>query len=202
MTTENPGLPPHTIACDAARTLPGLFRQRVARSPAAVAYRQFEGGAWCDYTWSTMAGLVGRWQLGLAGEGLQPGDRVALSLPNGVDWVCCDQAALGLGLVPVPLYATDSPDNIAHILADSGACLLLLDSDRRWPALAAGRAAFPALRRVLCSLVPTLQRGNAARPLQRPEARRDAGASALAPTLERGSQMTKAQVRRAHHGAE
>jgi len=150
MTTESPVLPPHSITCDAARTLPGLFRQRVARSPAAVAYRQSEGGVWRDYTWSAMAGVVGRWQLGFAGEGLRAGDRVALSLPNGVDWVCCDQAALGLGLVPVPLYATDSPDNIAHILADSGARLLLLDSDRRWPALAAGRAAFPALRRVLC----------------------------------------------------
>ena len=36
-------------------------------------------------------------------------------------------------------------------------------------------------------LVPTLQRGNAVPPLQRRVGRRDAGASALAPTLERGS---------------
>ncbi len=150
MTTEETFLMPETIGCDAARTLPGLFRQRVERSPDAVAYRQFEGGAWRDYTWSQMAGLVARWQVGLAGEGLQPGDRVALSLRNGVDWVCCDQAALGLGLVPVPLYTTDSPANMAHILADSGARLLLIDSDRRWSDLAPGRAAYPALLRVLC----------------------------------------------------
>jgi long-chain acyl-CoA synthetase len=148
MSTENADLPPHLIGCDAARSLPGLFRQRVERTPDAAAYSQFEDSVWRDYTWSEMAGLVGRWQRGLEAEGLQAGDRVALSLRNGIDWVCCDLAALGLGLVPVPLYATDSPDNIAHILTDSGASLLVLDSDRRW--LALRDRPFPALRRVLC----------------------------------------------------
>ena len=150
MRFEEPFPPLHVIDCDSARTLPGLFRQRVRRTPGSVAYRQHEGDFWRDYTWSDMARLVARWQQGLQREGLQPGDRVAMSLRNGVAWVCCDQAALGLGLVPVPLYTTDSPDNMAHILADSGTRLLLLDSDRRWSALAAGRAGFPALRRVLC----------------------------------------------------
>jgi len=37
-------------------------------------------------------------------------------------------------------------------------------------------------------LVPTLRVGMQSWPLQRPEPARDAGASALAPTLERGSQ--------------
>lgn len=161
MSTENADLPAHIIGCDAARTLPGLFRQRVERTPDAVAYSQFAGTAWRDYTWSEMARLVGRWQRGLEMEGLRTGDRVALSLRNGIDWVCCDQAALGLGLVPVPLYAADSPDNIAHILADSGASLLLLDSDRRWSALR--DRPFPALRRVLCL---THEHGAAADPLR------------------------------------
>jgi long-chain acyl-CoA synthetase len=160
---EHAALPSHLIGCDAARSLPGLFRLRVERTPEAVAYSQFEGSAWHDYTWSEMAGLVGRWQRGLEAEGLQAGDRVALSLRNGIDWVCCDLAALGLGLVPVPLYATDSPDNIAHILTDSGASLLVLDSDRRWSALR--DRPFPALRRVLC-LTCELTREIAGEPLR------------------------------------
>ena len=150
MTIETALPPPGTIGQDASRTLPGLFRRRVEQTPDAVAYQQFEGGGWRDYSWSEMAGLVGRWQLGLAGEGLQPGDRIAFGIRNGVDWVCCDQAALGLGLVPVPLYTTDNPENHAYILADSGARLLLLDSDRSWSALAPRRPAFPQLQRVLC----------------------------------------------------
>jgi long-chain acyl-CoA synthetase len=97
-----------------------------------------------------MAHLVARWQQGLAAEDLSPGDRVAISLPNGVDWVAFDQAALGLGLVVVPLYTTDNPANLAHILADSGSRLLLIESDVRWAPLAERSDGLPELRRVLC----------------------------------------------------
>jgi long-chain acyl-CoA synthetase len=147
---ERPHPAGEPIPFDAARTLSGLLARRVERTPEGVAYRQFEGQGWRDYRWREVADGVARWQGGLAGEGLQPGDRVALSLPNGIDWVCFDQAALGLGLVTVPLYTTDSPGNLAHILGDSGARLLLLDSDERWAPLAALRSRFPGLLRVLC----------------------------------------------------
>jgi long-chain acyl-CoA synthetase len=142
-----------SIPCDTARTLHGLLARRVELTPDRTAYRQFEGQGWRDYRWQEVADRVARWRAGLAGEGLRPGERVAMSLPNSVDWVCFDQAALGLGLVTVPLYTTDSPGNLAHILEDSGARLLLLDSDERWTPLAALRHRFPELQRVLCRQV-------------------------------------------------
>lgn len=138
------------IPAAGARTLAGLFAQRVDRTPCAVAYRDFADGAWRAHSWADIARTVSRWRAGLAGEGLTPGERVALSLPNGIDWVCFDQAALALGLVTVPLYTTDSPGNMAHILADSGARLLLLDSDAQWHALLEHGTPLPALKRVLC----------------------------------------------------
>jgi long-chain acyl-CoA synthetase len=142
------------IPAETARTLPGLFARRVAESPDGFAYRQFEEGGWRDYRWGEMARLVGRWRRALEREGLSPGDRVALSLSNGVDWVAFDQAALGLGLVVVPLYTTDSPGNAAHILGDSGARLLLLADAGQWVALAPHAARFPDLLRVLCRAAP------------------------------------------------
>jgi long-chain acyl-CoA synthetase len=138
------------ITADTARTLAGLFAERVARTPDALAYRQFEQGHWQDYRWRDMAEIVARWRCALAGEGLAPGERVALSLPNGVDWVAFDQAALALGLVTVPLYATDSPGNVAHIVSDSGARLLLLDSDAEWAALRDHGDRLEHLQTVIC----------------------------------------------------
>lgn len=139
------------IPCDTARTLPGLLARRVELTPSRVAYRQDESQGWRDYTWQAVSERVARWRTGLAGEGLQPGDRVALSLPNGLDWVCFDLAALGLGLVTVPLYTTDSPGNLVHVLGDSGARLLLIDTDERWESLAPMRHRLPRLQRVLCA---------------------------------------------------
>ncbi len=48
-------------------------------------------------------------------------------LKNCVEWVIFDQAALGLGLVTVPLYLDDRPDSAAYILNHSGAKLLLVE---------------------------------------------------------------------------
>jgi len=55
------------IALKTAKTLPGLFRERVARSPDAIAYREWDGvsNRWCDFTWRDMQRLVARYQSAL-----------------------------------------------------------------------------------------------------------------------------------------
>jgi long-chain acyl-CoA synthetase len=120
-----------------AGTLPGLFRARVACRPDGAAYRQYarDQGVWRDYTWKDMDRRVVCWRAALAAQGLAQGERVAILLPNGVEWVTFDQAALSLGLVVVPLYTTDTPGNLAYILADSGARVLLAESRDQWETL-------------------------------------------------------------------
>lgn len=118
-----------------AGTLAGLLRERVARSPQRAAYRHFEGNAWQTLTWAEVAARVGRFQAALRDERLPPGARVAVMLPNGPDWVCFDLAAAALGLVTVPIYASDRPDNAAYLLEHSGAALLLAQSAEQWSAL-------------------------------------------------------------------
>lgn len=139
------------ISVEEAGTLAGLFQERVRRTPDAVAYRSFDKlhESWYDTTWREMAEEVARWQQALAQEGLQPGDRVALSLRNCKEWVVFDQAAVGLGLVVVPLYPDDSPDNMSYILGDAAAKLLLVPDLARWNRLAPAVASCPALGRVL-----------------------------------------------------
>ncbi len=139
------------IPASTAGTLDGLFRERVRRSPAAVAYRSYDRGAkaWQDLTWSRMAERVGRWQASLRAERLGVGDRVAVQLRNGPDWVAFEQAALGLGLVVVPLYVEDRPDNVAYILADAGVRLVLLNDAGDWERLAPHAERLEALKRVI-----------------------------------------------------
>ncbi len=124
-----------------AGTLGGLFHERVRRTPDAVAYREFnqQHGNWRDYTWEQMHHQVVRWQAALRREALMPGDRVALMLRNGPAWVIMDQAAIGLGLVVVPLHFVDRPDNVAYILKDAGVKLLLLENREQWKQLEAVR---------------------------------------------------------------
>lgn len=138
------------ITAAQAGTLYGLFLERLRRTPDATAYGEFDRrqGAWATQSWRDLAGRVACWQAALSREGLHPGDRVAISLRNGVDWVVFDLAAQGLGLVTVPLYTDDRPDSIGFILDDAGAKLLLVQDDLRQRRLA--RALAPThLQRIL-----------------------------------------------------
>ncbi|NOX42767.1 MAG: long-chain fatty acid--CoA ligase [Gammaproteobacteria bacterium] len=110
-------------------TLPGLFKQRVDKSPDRIAYRYFnnEQQVWASSTWSEMSNEVARWQAALKKEPLQHGDKIAIMLSNSREWIMVEQAALGLGLVVIPLYTNDRVDNVAYILQDAGVKLLVVE---------------------------------------------------------------------------
>ena len=57
---------------------------------------------------------------------------MALQLRNCPEWVQFDQAALGLGLVVVPLYTDDRADAVDYILGDADVRLLLIQDAGRW----------------------------------------------------------------------
>src|SRR3989440_9242355 len=116
-------------------------------TPERILYRQFTEGSWRDISAREIAAYAARWQAFLRAEGLAPGDRVALCLKNGIHWVAADQAVLGLGLVVVPLYADDNPENVAWCLENSGARLLVAESSRMADAL---QNVAKSLPRVLC----------------------------------------------------
>jgi long-chain acyl-CoA synthetase len=122
------------ISAEQAGTLYGLFQERLSRSPDHLAYRSYSAQTqdWYDTTWGEVAQQVARWQQALSEENLKPGDRVALNLRNCKEWVFFDQAAMGLGLVVVPLYPDDRPDNVAYILQDADVQCLFLQNANQW----------------------------------------------------------------------
>jgi fatty-acyl-CoA synthase len=58
----------------------------------------------------------------------EKGDRIAVLLGNTIDYVVADLAILRAGLVKVPLNPMLSDADVAHILRDSGASILLIAS--------------------------------------------------------------------------
>lgn len=139
------------ISAEQAGTLYGLFLERVARSPDAVAYKSYsaETKHWIDISWREVAAEVARWQQALSAEDLEPGDRVALNLRNCKEWVFFDQAAMGLGLIVVPLYPDDRPDNVAYILQDADVKCLFLQNHNQWKRLQTSITEEHSLRRVI-----------------------------------------------------
>jgi len=143
--------PSHLIPVEAAVTLDGLLRERVKRTPELVACRAYNEAHknWREYTWAQVDHQVARWQAALEKEGLKPGDRVAVMLKNCPEWVIYDQAALGLGLVVVPLYTQDRADNVAYILDNAGCKVLLIEGVEQWRALSEVKHQLHSVNRIL-----------------------------------------------------
>ena len=141
-----------TISVTEASTLPGLLKCRIERTPRSPAYQQYDRkqNRWVSYCWQEIGNSIARWQQGLIKESLAAGDRVAILLANSVEWVCFEQAALALGLVVVPLYTWDSPENLAYLLKDSGSRLLLTGTAEQWLKLVPHAASFSELDKVFC----------------------------------------------------
>lgn len=141
----------HIIKPEQAGTLAGLLRERIKRTPESVAYRYYlnHEKRWRNLTWREMGRRVTKWQIALRSEGLQPGERVAIMLRNSVQWVAFEQAALGMGLVVVPLYVNDRPENILYILQETDSQVLLLEGREQWHQLESVIDEAQCLRRVV-----------------------------------------------------
>ncbi len=126
------------------------------RTPEGTAYRDFDKSAqrWVDSSWRQVAAQVARWRVALAQEGFEHGERAAIQLPNSIEWIYFDQAVLGEGLVSVPLYTDDRPDNVAYILHDAAVRLLLVQNLAQWHKLAPALETNAALHRVLVLRTP------------------------------------------------
>lgn len=136
---------------DQFKTIPEML-ERTARVYAdREAYKWFEHrtNEWVGITWRQFSERVMRWRKAFAKMGLQRGARVAMLLPNSVDALTFDMAALCNALVPVPLHATDTAGNSNYILNDSGAEFLVTVNFARWNSLATAGVDLPNLRQVV-----------------------------------------------------
>ncbi len=64
----------------------------------------------------------------LASWGVRKGDRVAILSENRPEWTITDFAALALGAVTVPVYATQTADQTAFLLNDAGARVIAVST--------------------------------------------------------------------------
>ncbi|MDX6702811.1 MAG: long-chain acyl-CoA synthetase [Baekduia sp.] len=109
-----------------ARSVPELLRASVARDPGAEALAVV-GGERLTYAelWDRAAHVAG----GLRAAGIAPGDRVAIRLPNGAEWVLAFLGSMLAGAVPVPVNTRFTEAEAAYVVEDSGAAYVFAPGD-------------------------------------------------------------------------
>ncbi len=102
-------------------TLPALLATMVARFGDSPALR-YEATRW---SYAQFAGRVARLAAGLIAQGVQPGDRVALFMPNTLTHPLSFFAVLQAGAVVVHLTPLDPARTLSRKIADVGAKWLI-----------------------------------------------------------------------------
>ena len=111
-------------------TLAGLCLQAIARHDKPDAVSERREGEWVRISAVEFVRRVRHIALGLADLGIQPQDRIALISENRPEWSIADLAILSVGAVTVPIYTTQSIDQIQFILEDSGTRALMISGGR------------------------------------------------------------------------
>ncbi|GAB77318.1 long-chain acyl-CoA synthetase [Austwickia chelonae] len=84
----------------------------------------------------------------LVRAGIAPGDRVAVFAGNSPEWTLADLGIMTAGAITVTIYQTSSPEQVRHILADSGAAIVFVGSAAEARRLAPVREELPELKKV------------------------------------------------------
>jgi long-chain acyl-CoA synthetase len=109
----NPELP--------ARTAGHIWREQTARAGEGIAFRVRRNGQWNTLTWRQADQTARSLAAGLIDMGIEAGDRVAILCRTRLEWVLCDVALVLAGAVSVPIYPSNTAEQCAFIIKDSGA---------------------------------------------------------------------------------
>jgi long-chain acyl-CoA synthetase len=109
-----------------------IIRARIERSGDRPAMAFEAGGKWQRISYRELGERIDAVASWLIDEGIAHGDRVAIFAPNCPAWTIADLAAISIGAVSVPIYATNTAEQAAHIIRDSGSVAAFAgDADQR-----------------------------------------------------------------------
>ena len=118
--------------------------------PDRVAFSVRAGGGWHEVTAAAFLAEVRAVAAGLVAAGVEAGDRVALMSRTRYEWTLMDYAIWFAGAVGVPVYETATTEQLAWVLADSGARAAVVESPTHRSRVEEVRNRLPALSHVWC----------------------------------------------------
>ena len=105
------------------KNIGAMLKQRAVVSPQLEAYVEPSANVRMNYT--QMNALANQCASVLTSLGVGKGDRVALLMPNSVEFCCLFYGAAKIGAVAVPLNTRLTAPELEFILSDSGSKVLI-----------------------------------------------------------------------------
>src|SRR5437588_530951 len=135
---------------EGSRTMPGgtltkRFHDQVETMGDRPAMHHRAGDAWQTIPWTDYGRAVREVAMGLVALGVEPGDAVCILSSNRPEWHVADMAGMSAGARTVPVYQTNSPEQVAYIVEHSEARVVLVDGEEQLRKVEKVRSELPAL---------------------------------------------------------
>ena len=131
------------------RSVPDMLRSNAREFSSRLALKYRKQGAFVTLTYAAYyerALMVSR---GLGKMGVKQGDRIAVLSENRAGWVIADMGILCTGSVTVPIYPTNTPEQIEYMINHSGAKIVFVSGKFQYGKLLKVRAAIPGVELVV-----------------------------------------------------
>src|SRR5215210_541276 len=110
------------------RSVVHMFQHRVAATPDNEAMSGRRGGQWRSLTWAEAGRRVRAIGCGLLSLGFRKGERGAILATSSPEWVMADLGILSAGGATSTIYTSNTAEESAYILADSGARVCFVEN--------------------------------------------------------------------------
>ncbi|MCL5276631.1 MAG: AMP-binding protein [Deltaproteobacteria bacterium] len=131
------------------KNIPEMFFSQVKKYGDRAVQRYKKDGSWVDISWNQMkesAELIG---LGLIDLGLKQKDSVCMLSENRPEWAHVDLGIISAGGVNVPIYATNTPQQVQYIVNDAEAQYLFVSNRLQLDKVLKIRGNVPKLKKVI-----------------------------------------------------
>lgn len=117
--------------------------------PTNPAMRYKAGDSWISISYAELHDRVARLSRALVAAGVQAGDKVGIFSENRPEWSIADYAALRVGAVTVPIYATNTADQAAYVAQHADLVLLFVGEQDQCDKITEVRSQLPKLSHVV-----------------------------------------------------
>lgn len=130
-------------------SVPDMLRKNAMKHKDRLALKYRKQSAFVTLTYSAYYERALMAARGLMKMGVKPGDRVAILSENRAGWVIADMGILCTGAFTVPIYPTNTPENIEYMINHSGAKIVFVSGKFQYSKLLKVRDSIPGLELVV-----------------------------------------------------
>ncbi len=131
------------------RSMPDMLRNNAEKFGSRLALKYRKQGAFVTLTYAAYYQRVLMVARGLGKMGVKPGDRIAILSENRVGWVIADMGILCTRAITVPIYPTNTPEQIEYMVNHSGARIIFVSGKFQYTKLLKIRKSIPGLELVV-----------------------------------------------------